>query len=55
MKLLGTTAMLNAIRAYARFFDRQKLLTSIFLGASLKISNRGNGPLQGHCAPHNYA
>jgi transposase len=55
MKLLGMPAMLNAIRAYARFLAAWNLLTSIFSRASLKISRRENGLPHGYIQLHNYA
>jgi transposase len=53
MKLLGMKAMLSAIRVYARFLKVQKLLTAVFLQASLNVSSRGNGRLQVHLVLHN--
>jgi hypothetical protein len=55
MKLLGMGAMLSAIRAYAGFLKVQKLLTAVFLRASLKVPRRGNGLPQGHLVLHNCA
>ena len=54
IKLLGMSAMFSAIRAYARFLAIQELLTADFLCASLKVSRKQNGLLQGHFVLHNY-
>jgi len=53
MKLLGMTSMLSAIRAYALILAVQKLLTTVFLQASLKVSRRRNGLSQGYLVLHN--
>jgi len=54
MKLLGMTAVLNAIRAYVGLLNVQKLLIAVLFRASLKISSRRNKPSRGRLALHNY-
>jgi transposase len=53
MKLLGMKTMLSAIRAYARFLRVRKLLTAVFLRASLNVFGRGDGRLKGRLVLHN--
>jgi transposase len=53
MKLLGMKTMLSAIRAYARFLRVRKLLTAVFLRASLNVFGRGDGRLKRRLVLHN--